>query len=267
MVGVFRGTWTMLRRPGLMWGVFAGTAAVTTLVTSLAFVYADSGGNPDQPRGGPGSGNTVASLSQASGMLAGYRDSIQIFGIIALCVAAAVFAGQYSGGTLRNLLVRQPHRLRLLAGTWAAVATFALAAVAIGAVVGGGAALALAGGQGVDTDAWFTADGWRSALETLWHVALAAVGYATLGSALGVLMRASIPAVAIGFGWLFLVEIIISGTVDGLARWLPGQLLQAVASGGTSDIAFGVGVTTAAGYLVVAVASAATSFVRRDVTA
>ena len=80
-------------------------------------------------------------------------------------------------------------------------------------------------------------------------------------------MRASIPAVAVGFGWLFLVETIIAGTVDGSARWLPGQLLSAIASNGTAEVTLAAALVTAGGYLLVSAAAAATSFVRRDVTA
>lgn len=267
MTGTFLAAWTKLRRPALLWGTYGATAAVTALVTSLVFVNADTGGLEGGPPGGPGSGATVQSLSQASGLLEGLSTGVSIFGIIALCVSAAAFAGEYSTGTLRNLLIRQPRRLRVLTGTWAAVATFAAGAVLVATVVAAGLAVALAGGQGIDTSAWFTADGLTESLRTVGLVMLAAVGYATLGSALGVLMRASIPAVATGFGWLFLVETIVAGTVDGSARWLPGQLLSAIAADGTAEIALGTALVTAAGYLVVGAAAAATSFVRRDVTA
>lgn len=144
----------------------------------------------------------------------------------------------------------------MLVGTWAAVVTFTLGAVLVAAVVAATAAVALAPGQGVDITAWFTAGGAATSARTVGEVALAGAGYATLGSALGVLLRASIPAVAIGFGWLFLVETIISGLVDGSSRWLPGQLLSAVAADGTDEVGLG-----AAAFL------AAASFTRRDVTA
>ena len=192
---------------------------------------------------------------------------MNIFGIVALCVAAAAFAGEYTTGTLRNMLIREPRRLRFLTGTWAAVATFAAGAVVVATVTAAGTATALAGGQGIATDAWFTADGLTQSLGTIGLVSLATVGYATLGSALGVLLRASVPAVAIGFGWLFLVETIIAATVDGSSRWLPGQLLAAIASDGTPEVALGTALVGAAAYLVVGAAAAATSFVRRDVTA
>jgi ABC-2 type transport system permease protein len=270
MTGSFLAAWTKLRRPALLWGTYGATAAVTALFTTLTFVFASDGTSTAQqngPNGPPGSSTTIASLSQTSGLMHGLSSSLTIFGIIALCVAAAAFASEYTTGTLRNLLIREPHRLRLLGGIWAAVVTFTVGAVLVATVVAGVVAASLAGGQGVDTSAWYTADGLSTSLRTIGDVALAAAGYATLGSALGVLLRASIPAVAIGFGWLFVGELIVSATVDGTSRWLPGQLLSAVATNGTASVTFGAALLTVGAYLVVAATAAGASFVRRDVTA
>ncbi|MGL4172965.1 MAG: ABC transporter permease [Actinomycetota bacterium] len=271
MLNVFRGTWTSLRRPGLLFGTYGAVAVVAALITSLTFVSADGGGPRGRgeggPPGGPGTGSTVESLSEATGLLQGYQSSVQVLGVVALCVAAAVFAGLYSQGTLRNLLIRQPSRWRLLTGTWAAIVTFMGGAVLTAAVVAAGFAIMLAGGQGIETDAWFSSEGAAAAWQALWQVAVAIAGYSTLGSALGVLMRASIPAVALGFGWLFALETIITGTVDGSDRWLPGQVLSAVASNGTAEVTFAAALVTAISYLVVSATAAGTSFIRRDVTA
>ncbi|MEV4416662.1 hypothetical protein [Catellatospora sp. NPDC049609] len=266
MIGSLLAAWTKLRRPALLWGVYAATILVTVLVTTLTFSLAD-GGAPAGPPGAPGTGETLASLAEPTGLLRGLSGSVSVFGIIALCVAASATAGEYTTGTLRNLLIRQPRRVRLLAGTWAAVALFTLGGVLAATAVGAPMAAVLAGGLNIDTTAWYTADGLATSARTLGQVMLAAAGYATLGTALGVLTRAPIPAVALGFGWLFLVETIIVGTVDGSSRWLPGQLLSAVASHGTAEVGFAAALVTAAGYLVVAAAAATVSFARRDITA
>ncbi len=274
MIGTFLAGWTKLRRPALLWGTYGATAAVTALVTTLVVTFAEPAASvvADQgPGGGPpgpaGLATTTESLAAASGLLEGLSAAVGVFGIIALCVAAATFAGEFTTGTLRNLLVREPRRLRLLVGTWAAVATFTVGAVLVAAVVAAGLSSLLAGGQGIDTDLWYTGHGLVGSLETVGQVALSAVGYATLGAALGVLLRTPIPAVAIGIGWLFLVETIVVGTVDGSNEWLPGQLLSAVASGGTETVTLVAALLTVGAYLVVSTGAAATSFVRRDVTA
>lgn len=265
MIPTLLATSIKLRRPVLLGGTYAATALVTVLVTALTFVLADA--DPSDPGAPPGLTTTTAGLSGASGLLSGLSSSTGLFGIIALCVAAATFASEYTTGTLRNLLIRRPQRVRLLGGIWAAVVVFTVGSVLVAALAAGATALVLADGQGVTTTAWFTSDGLTSSLRTIADVALAAAGYATLGAALGLLLRAPVPAVAIGIGWLFVVETIIAGTVDGASRWLPGQLLSAVASNGTADVTFGAAVVTLGAYLLATSGAATASFVRRDVVA
>jgi len=271
MYPAFRASWIKLRRPSLLWSTYGAVAAVIALITAVTFLTASTGPTAGQAQGsGPGrqiGGLTVGALSGAEGLLKGLTGGATLLGVIALAVAAAAIAGEYSTGTLRTLLIRRPQRLRLLTGMWAAVATFAVGAALVAAVASAATALLLAGGQGVDTTAWFTADGWTTSLRSVGEVALATAGYATLGSALGVLMRAPVAAVALSIAWLLPIEGILSGTVDGSARWLPGQLLAAVASNGTAGVALGTALITATGYLVVAAVAAGASFARRDVTA
>lgn len=259
-------TWTKLRRPALLGGTYGAIALVSALVTSLVFLTAGElvTAAPGGPRPG---GTTLAALAEPSGLLAGLTTSVSLLGVIALSVAAATFAGEYTTGTLRNLLIRQPRRARLLGGMWGAVASFTLGAVVIAAFVSAGTAVALAGGQGIDTSAWFTADGLAESLRSLVLVSAAVVGFATFGAILGVLLRGPVLAVALGIAWLLPVETILVGTLDGAARWLPGQLLSAVAGNGTADVTLGAAAVTVGAYLVAAAAGTTAAFVRRDVTA
>jgi ABC-2 type transport system permease protein len=264
--GTFLSMWIKLRRPALLLGVYGGVAAVSVLVTSLVFantVPSPAGG----PRFGPGQGVSYAQLSGAGGLLTGMTSAVNLLGILALSVAAGMMAGDHANGTLRNLLIRQPRRLRLLGGSWAALVSFAVGAVAVSAVISGAVAVLMAGREGIDASVWFTADGWTATLKALAETAGAVAGYATLGTALGVLLRAPVAAVAIGVAWLLPLETILAGTVSGSDRWLPGQLLSALARGGTSSVALGTAGVTLAGYVVVAALATSTAFVRRDVTA
>jgi ABC-2 type transport system permease protein len=262
MTGSFLATWIRLRRPAMLGGTYAAVAAAAALFTTLIVVNA---GSADAR--GPGEGVTLAMLSAADGLVAPFAMSVNFIGVIAVAVAAATFAGEYTSGTIRSLLIRQPHRLRLLFGTLAAVVTFALGSVLAGAVTGAVTSAALAGGQGVDTSLWYTADGWAAAAGTLGRMALAVAGFAIIGSVLGVLLRAPVAAVAIGVAWLLPLENILAGSVDGSARWLPGQLLEAISRGGTDDVTAAAATVTAAAFLAVALAATAATFARRDVTA
>lgn len=264
MIGPFLSMWTKLRRRALLFGVYGGAAAVSALITAVVF------GNAlptTGPRFGPTQGVPLDRLAGPGGLLAGLGSAAGVLGVLALSVAAGTLAGDHAGGTLRNLLIRQPRRLRLLGGHWLALLTFSAGAVLVAAVVSAVTAVAMSGSQSIDTAVWFTADGWQASSRTLAEVLGASAGYATLGAALGVLLRAPVAAVAIGFAWLLPLENILANTVSGSDRWLPGQLLTAVARDGTSTVALGTAVATLLVYLAVAGAAAATAVARRDVTA
>ncbi|HMA46759.1 MAG TPA: ABC transporter permease, partial [Frankiaceae bacterium] len=136
----FRGAWLTLRRPGLLLPALLAVAAVTVLSTVVTIT---SAGGQDVRRG-PGEAVTLADLAASDGMLRGLRSAATLLGVVCLCVAAAHVGSTYSLGTLRTFLVRQPHRLRLLAGTWLAIAAVALIAAAVTTVVGIGVAFPVA---------------------------------------------------------------------------------------------------------------------------
>ncbi len=62
------------------------------------------------------------------------------------------------------------------------------------------------------------------------------------------------------------VEALLTATVHDSGRWLPGQLLSAIAAGGTTSIGFGRGLLVGLLYAAAALATAAMVFRRRDVT-
>ena len=263
-------SWTKLRRPALFWGTYGALAVVSVLITTLIFVNASE--SAVAPRGGPagppGQGTTtLAELAGSNGLLTGLSSSVMLIGVVALCVAASQMAGEYTQGTLRNLLIRRPQRLQLLGGTWAALVTFMAGAVAVAAIASAVTALTAAQAKGIDTSAWFSGDGRISALQTLGEIAVAIAGYTTLGAALGSILRAPVVAVAVAIGWLLPIEQILGSVIDGSDRWLPGSLLTTIASGGTATVALGAALVTTATYLAVAMGAAGVLFKRRDVTA
>lgn len=265
MTGTFLAGWVKLRRPRLLLGTYAALAGMGALFTVLIFMNAEAAGSQQQR--GPGEATTIADLADAGGLTAGLTNAVALLGIVALCVAAAQVAGEYTQGTLRNLLVREPRRFRLLAGNWAAVTIFMIGAVLVASLAAMVAAVAIAPSQGIDTSAWTTAVGLREAAQSVGLVTLAIVGYATLGVVLGSVLRAPVPAIAFGVAWLLAIEQVLAAVIDDAGRWLPGQLLSAIASSGTDSISLTTALATAGVYLAVAAAGAAALFSRRDVTA
>lgn len=101
----------------------------------------------------------------------------------------------------------------------------------------------------------------------LGDTAIATCGFAIVGMLLGILVRSSVIAIGAGLALLLPFETILTDAVPGTARWLPGQLLEAIAQGGSTVAPFGPAVLTVSAYLAGAVAVAMLVFVRRDVTA
>ena len=131
MFKVFFAEWRKLRRPTLFFGTFIAALFFNGLITSFVYLMIDS------PQGNADRGRSVGRdvLGLASGSVYGFSSIGGLLGIIVLCVFAAQTAQEYTYGTLRNLLVRQPRRLVLLAGKYAAMKTFALLLALINAVV------------------------------------------------------------------------------------------------------------------------------------
>jgi ABC-type transport system involved in multi-copper enzyme maturation permease subunit len=204
-------------------------------------------------------------LEMPTGLVHGVVDISTLIGIVALCLFAGAFATEFSQGTMRNLLVREPRRAQLLTGKFLAIAVFIGVAVVLEIVVSCAVAFILAPGRGITTSAWTSSTGINDLLQATLHVFLASVGYGMLGAALGVLLRS--PGVAIGAAVAYVVA--IEGIVVGAIwsngdRWLPGQLLSAVAHGGTTDSSYHHSLITLAVYMVLIAAGTLIVFTRRD---
>ena len=73
---------------------------------------------------------------------------------VALIIVTANLAAEWSQGTWRNLLVREPRRLRLLTGKMLALILFVLVSMTLTLLGSSGLILALASAQGVPIAAW-----------------------------------------------------------------------------------------------------------------
>src|SRR5205085_5199622 len=135
MIRAYWSEWWKIRRPGMILGG-AGTMvgfAVLAVVLMLSRL--------DRARGGPGADVlTAAQLATSNGFATLITISATFMGVIALAICAVAVGMEYSTGSLRNLLVRQPARLRLLAGKLLALGSF----IALAVVLAYGSALATA---------------------------------------------------------------------------------------------------------------------------
>lgn len=262
MLGAFSSEWVKLRRRSmLLWGFggaifFAVFATAITIERSVKVIAPGFHGH--------GFRVTIAELSRANGLVHGVVDVSNLVGIVALCLFAGATATEYSQGTLRNLLVREPHRMRLLTGKFLALALFVLIAVIVAIVVASAVAFALAPGKGISTSAWTSSTGLNDFGQSIFHVYLASVGYGVLGTALAVVLRSPTVAIAVGVAYALPGEAIINSLWDNGDRWLPGQLLSALAHGGTSSSSYGHSLITLVLYAAVVSAGTLWLFRRRD---
>jgi ABC-type transport system involved in multi-copper enzyme maturation permease subunit len=261
ILAAFRSEWIKLRRPTLLYGTYAGLAAAASLFAILMFSQANN-----QPGGHDGLPN-LADLAKPNGLVHGMNRAVILLGVVAFGLAAAQIAGEYGLGTLRQLLVRQPRRPVLLVGKYLAVITFMVGAVVFASVVAMGFSLVLAHARHIPTAAWFSSTGISDLTRALLDLVLAVIGYATLGTAVELLLRSSVFAVVAGFAWLLAIEGVIGRVVSSANGWLPGTLLETIGQGGVATVSFTHALIISVIYLVAVGVATTVVFARKDVTA
>jgi ABC-type transport system involved in multi-copper enzyme maturation permease subunit len=251
----FVSQWVKLRRPTVFLGavgtsVFFAAAITVLILTHLA------------PGVGSHHGVYIGNVEYSNGILYGLSQSAGLMGLVALIVCAFITASEYNYGTLRNLLVRQPRRLTLLTGSYAALASMLALAVVLSAVVVAIISLIMAPGEAVVTSAWSVGP----TLATVGEVALSVIGYGTFGVALAVLTRSPVTAIGIAVGWSLVIEGILSAVIGGADKWLPGRLLAAIAAHGNGDITFTLALIAGGIYVIAFATAAVVAFRHRDVS-
>lgn len=250
-----------LRRPTLFLGTLGASLFFTGLTTTFLYLMIDSDqGNSDRGRQ---VGREVLNL--ASGSVFGFASVGGLLGIIALCVFAAQTAQEYTYGTLRNLLVRQPGRLRILLGKLIAMKIFALILVLISALVSIAISLLLAERAKVTTDLWLTAEGYQAIGQNLLNVSISVIYFGIVGMVLGLLLRSPISAISIGVLWLLIIENLIGAVKPETLDWMPGNQLATIAQGGTPELSYSHALTLGTSYVFLGAIVAAILFSRRDV--
>ena len=258
---IFFAEWRKLRRPTLLLGTLGAVAFFSVLVSSLLFLMIDSpNGNGDR-----GVRVTREDLSLIGGATYSFSNIGNLLGIIALCVFAAQTAQEYSLGTLRNLLVRQPGRIRLLVGKLASMKVFAILMTLVSAVISIGISYVLAGGKDVNTTLWFNSDGRLEIAKTLLNVFISILGFGIIGMVLGILLRSPISSISLGVLWLLIVEGIVGAVKSSTLQWLPGNQLGTIAVGGSDTVSYTHALSLSGLYVGIALVIATVLFTRRDV--
>lgn len=256
MIAAFRSEWIKLMRRGMF--VTAGIiVAVAALGAGIGVSRATSGGG----------GFSVARLSQPDGFLQLMSHASDMLLIFAIGVVATAVALEYQQGTLRNLLVRQPDRLRLLAGKLGGIMSWLAVVLLLACGAALVSALVTAPGKGIDTSVWFTGSGLGNTLGAVGGAVFAGLCGGLVGAALGLVIRSTAPAIVAGIAWLLPIEALLIAAFAWLKPYLPGQAIGAISAGGNDVLPLAHAAATAAVWIVALVAVGAVLFRTRDVAA
>jgi hypothetical protein len=262
MIGMFKAEVLKLRRRRVAIAVALTTIAFAAVASVGVFLSATDAGAPGAERGA-----TVQSLGQAGGATEAFAIGASFAGILVLVLFIANVAGEFSQGTFRTLLMRQPRRVALLAGKMTALLAFAALVLLVAEILTVVASAAIAPTQDVSTASWFSLDGLGEAAAD-YATALAGVSaWACLGMALAIFVRSIPVALAIGIVWSGPFEHLLEDAWATASQWFPGLLLEALAAGGTDDVSVSRALVLVGLYVAAAVTAAATVFARRDITA
>lgn len=218
-------------------GMILGGAGVLVAFMTIATLLTLQSALPAPPTGAtPGLRPTLAQIEASDGLLSIFGILVHIVGIVSAVVFAQSIGNEYSNGTLKVILTREPRRLVLLFAKILAISGFIAAAILVGFIMLFGASNHMADAKGYDISAWTSPEGWSSSLGGLARLWVAAVVQGLIGLTLGILFRSPAPAVGVGVGYIFLVEPLIIGAWSEAAKWLPGPVLTAFTKGGTADL-------------------------------
>jgi ABC-2 type transport system permease protein len=261
MIRTFKAEMVKLLRRRVV--VITSIVGMVFSVAAAAIVLSSASATPDPRRPGP----SLESLSDAGGGTEVFTTAASFAGTFLFVVFVGAIAAEFSRGTVRAMLLRQPNRLGLLAGKVGALLAFAAAALAGTEMLTWATARLLAPSQDVSTADWTSVAALGQAAADYGNVLLWVTGYAVLGLALAVVLRSVPVALAVGIAWAGPIEHLVQEAWAGAGRVFPGLLLEAFVAGGTPEVSAGRALAIIAVYGTVAVAIAGTLFVRRDVTA
>lgn len=236
--------------------LFAAISTLTVLSSAEATSVPSRGG-----------GATIAALEGGGGGTEAFAVGASFLGFFVFVTFIALIATEFSGGTYRAMVLRDPHRLRVIVGKLAGILLVAAGAVAIAELATFALSLAVAPGQGIATSSWFGLDSIGAGLRDYATVLGGVAGWAIFGTMLAVVFRSAPLALGVGFAWAGPFENIVVDSWSTGFRVFPGQVLASLIRGGTIELGIGRAVLTAVLYSGIAAIVALALVSRRDVTA
>jgi ABC-type transport system involved in multi-copper enzyme maturation permease subunit len=267
MIGAFRSELLKFRR----WSVLAGSGvmiAATAFIAYLTFHQITSGAT----------GSELTPLIQAfptpQGLITVVGQARSLIIVIALIMITSNIAAEWSQGTLRNLLVREPGRLRLLSGKMLALVLFVTISLTLTLAITAALILAAAHAQGISTAAWTSSEGIRAFFSFFGNEVLCLFGISLLGMLIAMLTRSLGAAVGIALAYVLVPEGIIAMAWQDGSKWFPVRVLNFLpgsvfpsAVGPTPPQGYTAALLTALLWMVCFVVVSAVVFRRLDINA
>jgi ABC-2 type transport system permease protein len=207
------------------WSVLAGAGVmfvVSTFIAYLTFHQIASGATSREMT------DLIYSFHTSQGLVSIVGQARSLIIAIALILVSANLAAEWTQGTLRNLLVCEPHRLRWLAGKMLALVLFVLLSMLLTLVISGTFILIIAQGQGIQTTAWTSMEGLRIFLAFFGNEVLCLIGVSALGMLIAVLTRSVVAAVGIALAYILVFEGIIAVVLPQVSQWFPGRVFNTI---------------------------------------
>lgn len=226
--------------------------AVTILLVGIA-VAGDVGSSDDERR---------SSLDFQLGLV----DAAGFASLLAVIVGITIITSEFRHGTITPTLLAEPRRELVVAGKAVTAVLVSLLFALLGLAIAG--AVGITWLSVVDADIHLGGDTGVRALQVLLVTAL----WALIGQAIGVLVQSQIAALVGTLIWIFIAEMLLVGVfglldIDGAARYLPFQALDAAdGSGGDDMLSYWAGVGVSLAWIAILGATGVERLRRRDVT-
>lgn len=202
------------------------------------------------------------------GEIASVIHQIGSTSIIVLIVAILAVTTEFRHGTIGRTLQLTPSRTRVLSAKMVTAGLYAVGFFVTSLLIAGALLLVAQAVKDVPLDAS------SKTLVALWQGPVALALTASLGVAVGALLRSQVVTISATFIWLFIAENLVAGLAPSAGRWMPFQVLNAVflsedaMSEGPSMVVPlepGVALATFLGYVVVMTVAAGVLMRTRDV--
>ncbi|MFJ8967002.1 hypothetical protein ACIRG5_47200 [Lentzea sp. NPDC102401] len=264
MINATRSELVRIRRKGVIIG-WLGLIVLFVAMINMVIVQVVSESSAP-PAGAPGvSFPVLAELRSPEGLVAGLSSAASMLGVVTLSFWAIATASDYSTGLIRILASAEPNRVRLLSGKITALTAWTAAASTVALVANLVIAPVAARAGDIDVSAW--GQGLVPTLAGAWtNLFCTLLVWGVIGLALAVVTRSAAISIAVGVGYVLVVESVITAAADTIADWMPGKTLSALAQGGTTDIPYATALALGVAYTAIGVGIAFTIFQRRDIT-